>query len=92
MTFDASSFPQPPTLKKAKAKAKDVADATKIDEVEPFEIDRHRLGTVAEALFYSRREVCSGGCFHPPLGPNDQALSLLMKLDLHAVIQCRTVV
>ena len=70
----------------------DVSDATKVDEVEFFQVDRYRLGAVAKAVFDSRREVGSGGCFHPPLGPSDKALPLLLKLDLHAVIQCRTVV
>jgi hypothetical protein len=82
----------PPIALERPCQSQNVANATKVDEVEPFQIDRHRLDTVAKALFDSRREVGSSGRLHPPLGPSDQALPLLLKLDLHAVIQCRTVV
>ena len=82
----------PPIALERPGKPQDVANAAKINEVEPFQVDRYRLDAVAKAVFDSRREVGSGGCFHPPLGPSDQALPLVLKLDLHAVIQCRTVV
>ena len=39
-------------------------------------------------LFDGRREVDAVGCFHPRLGPSDQALPLFQELDLHA-LTCR---
>jgi hypothetical protein len=51
------------------------------------EVDRHGLGFGLKPLFNGGGEVAPIGGFHPTLGPSDQTLPLLKKLDLHGVIR-----
>jgi hypothetical protein len=66
---------------------KDGANAPEANELQLFQVDRHGFGSSLKTLFDRRGEVVPIGCFHPTVGPGDQSLPLLQKLDLHNVLQ-----
>jgi hypothetical protein len=54
----------------------DGANASKVNEVQLVQVDRHGFGLGKETLMDRSGEVASIGCVHPALGPGDQALPL----------------